>query len=187
MPATEEHVRAIEAIVMVASEPVPAQLLAQLLELPIVEIEALCARLAAAYEEAGHGFVLVEVAGGWRYQTHPDAAPYVERFVLDGQTARLSPAALETLAIVAYKQPISRAQIAQVRGVDPDAVLRSLAQRGYVEAVGKDPGPGQAVLWGTTAVFLEKLGLASIDDLPALGAFVPDGSVVEALEQTLRG
>jgi segregation and condensation protein B len=184
---TEEHVRAIEAIVMVATEPVPVSLLAQLVELPAADVTAVCQRLAATYEEAGHGFQLVNVAGGWRYQTHPAAAPYVERFVLDGQHARLSPAALETLAIVAYKQPISRGQIAQVRGVDPDGVLRSLAARGYLAPVGKDPGPGQAVLWGTTPQFLERLGLASIDDLPPLGAFVPDGEVVEALERTLRG
>ena len=110
-----------------------------------------CAReLAAAYDEAGHGFQLVKVAGGYRYQTHADLAPYVERFLLDGQRARLSGAALETLAIVAYKQPISRAQIASIRGVDPDGVLRTLQARGYVTEVARDPGPGQAVLFGTT-------------------------------------
>ena len=185
-PVTAEHARAIEAVCMAATEPVPAQLLAQLLELPQAEVQALCRRLAASYADAGHGFVLVEVAGGWRYQTHPDLAPYVERFVLDGQHAKLSAAALETLAIIAYKQPLSRAQIAAIRGVDPDGVLRSLQQRGYVDQVGRDPGPGQAVLWGTTPLFLEKLGLASLADLPPVAAFVPGADVVEALEQTLK-
>jgi len=179
-------VRAIEAIVLVATEPVPPDLLAQLLELPVVTIEELCRRLAEAYDEAGHGFQLVRVAGGYRYQSHPDLAPYVERFVLEGQSARLSAAALETLAIVAYKQPISRAQIASIRGVDPDAVLRTLQSRGYVDQVGRDPGPGQAVLWGTTRQFLERLGLDSVADLPPIADFVPGAEVVEALEAGLR-
>src|SRR5690606_31634920 len=107
----DEARRAIEAVLMVADEPVDPQLLAQLVELPVPRVEALCAEMAQAYEAEGRGFVLARVAGGYRYQSHPDQAPYVERFVLDGQSARLSAAALETLAIVAYKQPISRAQI----------------------------------------------------------------------------
>ncbi len=181
-----ETVRAIEAIVMVAVEPVPPELLAQLLEQPIVVIERLCAELAGAYREAGHGFELVKVAGGFRFQTHPDLSPYVERFLLDGQRARMSGAALETLAIVAYKQPLSRAQIASIRGVDPDGVLRTLQARGYVTEVSRDSGPGQAVLFGTTPMFLEKLGLASLRDLPPIAEFVPGAEVVEALEHGLR-
>lgn len=184
--SAEESMRAIEAIVLVSPEPVEAQLLAQLLELPTKEVELLCGHLAASYDAAGHGFQLVKVAGGWRFQSHPDLAPYVERFVLEGQPGRLSAAALETLAIVAYKQPLSRAQIAAIRGVDPDGVLRTLAQRGYVEQVGKDPGPGQAALWGTTREFLERLGLASLDQLPPLADFIPGADVVEALEHGLR-
>jgi segregation and condensation protein B len=179
-------VHAIEAIVLVAAEPVEPQLLAQLLELPVARVEQLCERLASTYDDAGHGFQLVRVAGGYRFQSHPDLAPYVERFVLDGQQARLSAAALETLAIVAYRQPISRAQIASIRGVDPDGVLRTLQARGYIGEVSRDQGPGQAVLWGTTTLFLEKLGLDSLGDLPALGGFVPGADVVEALEQGLR-
>ena len=179
-------VRAIEAIVMVSAEPVEPAALATLLDVTAETVDDLCARLASAYEEAGAGFQLVKVAGGWRYQSHPDLAPYVERHVLEGQTARLSAAALESLAIVAYKQPISRAQIASIRGVDPDAVLRTLQARGYVDQIGRDPGPGQAMLWGTTTLFLEKLGLASLADLPALAEFVPGADVVEALEQGLR-
>jgi segregation and condensation protein B len=178
--------RAIEAVVMAATEPVEPQLLAQLVELPIASIEALCEQLAADYETQDRGFVLARVAGGYRFQTHPDLAPYVERFVLDGQHVRLSGPALETLAIVAYKQPVSRAQIAAIRGVNVDAVLKTLTQRGYVEEVGTDPGPGNAILYGTTRVFLERLGLDAPTDLPSLGGFIPDASIVEALERGLR-
>ena len=181
-----DTVRAIEAIVLVAVEPVPTDLLAQLLEQPITVIDELCTQLAAAYDEAGHGFQLVKVAGGWRYQTHADLSPYVERFLLDGQRARMSGAALETLAIIAYKQPLSRAQIASIRGVDPDGVIRTLHARGYVAEVGRDSGPGQAILYGTTPSFLEKLGLNALSDLPPIAEFVPGADVVEALEQGLR-
>ncbi len=181
-----ETVRAIEAIVLVAVEPVPSEMLAQLLEQPTALIERLCHELAAAYAEVGHGFELVKVAGGWRYQTHADLSPYVERFLLDGQRARMSGAALETLAIIAYKQPLSRMQIASIRGVDPDGVIRTLQARGYVTEVGRDNGPGQAILYGTTPSFLEKLGLASLSDLPAIAEFVPGADVVEALEHGLR-
>jgi segregation and condensation protein B len=183
---TTEAVRAIEAIVMVAPEPVEPQLLAQLLELPVATVTALCQRLADAYETAGHGFQLVRVAGGYRFQSHPDLAPYVERFVLEGQSARLSAAALETLAVIAYKQPVSRAQVAAIRGVDPEGVVRTLQSRGYITEVARDPGPGQAVLWGTTPLFLERLGLDSLADLPPLAEFVPGADVVEALEEGLR-
>lgn len=185
-PVETETIRAIEAIVLVAVEPVPTEQLAQLLEQPILVIDRLCAELAARYDEAGHGFQLVKVAGGYRYQTQADLSPYVERFLLDGQRARMSGAALETLAIVAYKQPLSRAQIASIRGVDPDAVLRTLQARGYVTEIGRDSGPGQAVLFGTTATFLEKLGINALSDLPPIGEFVPGADVVEALEHGLR-
>jgi len=185
-PIDADVVRAIEAIVLVATEPVPTDQLAQLLELPLTVVNELCLNLADAYDQAGHGFQFVRVAGGWRYQTHADMSPYVERFLLDGQRARMSGAALETLAIVAYKQPISRAQIASIRGVDPDGVLRTLAARGYVNQVATDPGPGQAALFGTTPQFLEKLGLNSLSDLPPLAEFVPAAEVVEALEYGLR-
>jgi segregation and condensation protein B len=181
-----ETVRAIEAIVMVAVEPVAPDLLAQLLEQPTAVIERLCAQLSAAYDEAGHGFQMVKVAGGYRYQSHAELAPYVERFLLDGQRARMSGAALETLAIVAYKQPLSRAQIASIRGVDPDGVLRTLQARGYVTEVARDSGPGQAIMYGTTPTFLEKLGLNSLSDLPPIAEFVPGADVVEALEFGLR-
>ena len=185
MEWTETH-RALEAILLVADEPAEPQLLAQLLEVAPARVEELCTELAARYATDGHGFVLAKIAGGWRYQTAPDLAAYVERFALEGQSARMSAAALETLAIVAYKQPLSRAQIGAIRGVNVDGVMRTLQQRGYITEVARDPGPGQAVLFGTTPLFLEKLGISSLDDLPALGEFVPSAEVVEALEQGLR-
>jgi len=178
--------RAIEAVVMVAEQPVPATLLAQLCDIGESLVEAHCAALASAYEAQDRGFVLARVAGGYRFQSHPDQAAYVERFVLDGQSSRLSAAALETLAIVAYKQPISRAQVAAIRGVNVDAVMRTLDHRGYIAEFSRDPGPGQAVLFGTTQLFLEKVGLDSLDDLPGLGDFVPGPEVVEQLEAGLR-
>jgi segregation and condensation protein B len=180
-----EHLRAIEAVLLVAHDPVAPELLAQLLERSVTDIERWCHELAAGYEADARGFELVRVAGGYRFQTHGDLTPYVERFLLHDQRARLSAAALETLAIVAYKQPISRAQIASIRGVDPDGVLRTLQGRGYIDAVGRDSGPGQAVLFGTTAMFLEKLGLDSLDDLPAIAEYIPGADVVEALEAGL--
>ena len=178
--------RAIEAIVLVSETPIDVNLLGQLLELRPAIVDELCRELAAEYDQQGRGFQLARVAGGWRYQSHPEQAPYVERFVLEGQTAKLSAAALETLAIVAYKQPISRAQVASIRGVSVDGVMRTLHQRGYIAEVGRDPGPGQAVMYGTTAAFLEKVGADSLVDLPALGDFVPGADVVEQLERGLR-
>jgi segregation and condensation protein B len=181
-----EAQRAIEAILMVADEPVAPHLLAQLLEISPARVEELCAELAAAYDAEDRGFVLVRVAGGYRFQSHPDLSPYVERFVLEGQSARMSAAALETLAIVAYKQPVSRAQVSSIRGVNVDGVVRTLQQRGYVEEVARDPGPGQAVLYGTTRLFLEKLGIDTLGELPPLADFVPGPETVELLEQGLR-
>jgi segregation and condensation protein B len=178
--------RAIEALVLVAEDPLDANLIGQLLEVSPVVVEELCRELADEYEAEGRGFQLVRVAGGWRYQTHPDQAPYVERFVLEGQATRLSAAALETLAIVAYKQPLSRAQVAAIRGVSVDGVMRTLQQRGYVAEVARDPGPGQAVLYGTTRLFLEHIGINDLSALPPLGQFVPNAGVVEQLEQGLR-
>ena len=142
-----EMKRAVEAVVLVAHEPVPPELLAQLLEQPVVLVEAWCKDLAEQYGRDRRGYELARVAGGYRYQTVGELAPYVERFLLHDQRARLSAAALETLAIVAYRQPISRAQITSIRGVDPDAVLRTLTARGYVAQVGRRQraGPGHPV------------------------------------------
>ena len=181
-----ELMAAIEAVLMVAERPIEPRLLAQLVEASVEAVEATCAELDSNYREQGRGFVLARVAGGYRFQSHPEQAAYVERFVLEGQSSRLSAAALETLAIVAYKQPISRAQVAAIRGVSVDAVMRTLTQRGYIAEVSRDPGPGQAVMYGTTALFLERLNINSIVDLPELGDFVPSPDVVEALEHGLR-
>lgn len=184
--AHAEQRRAIEAVVLCATEPVPPAVLAQLVELPTARVEEICDALAREYERDGRGFTIARVAGGYRFQTHPDAHPYVERFVLDGQTARLSGPALETLAIIAYKQPISRAQLSAIRGVNVDATLKTLLARGYVEERGHDPSPGNPTLFGTTSLFLERLGIDSLSDLPPIADFVPDASVVEALERGLR-
>jgi segregation and condensation protein B len=177
---------AIEAVLTVAVDPVPPGLLAELLELPVETVEELCRSLAAGYEAEERGFALVRVAGGYRLQSAPGYAAYVERFVLDGAPQKLSAAALETLAVVAYKQPVSRAQVSAIRGVNADSVLRLLVARGYVQEVGRDPGPGQPVLFGTTRLFLERLGLDRLEDLPPLVEFVPPAATVELLEQALR-
>ncbi len=185
-PRSDEIRRAVEAILMVAIDPVPSNLLAQLLEVSTRTVESECEALADEFEAEGRGFVLSQVAGGYRFQSHPEQAPWVERFVLEGQSSRLTAAALETLAIVAYKQPVSRAQVSAIRGVDVDGVVRTLQQRGYIDEVSRDPGPGNAILFGTTQEFLERMGLNALDDLPPLGEFVPGPEVVEALERGLR-
>jgi segregation and condensation protein B len=179
--------RAVEAVLLAAVEPVPVGLLAELLEEPAEEVTRTCRALAARYRAEGRGFVLAEVAGGYRLQTDPEMAPFVERFARHGLSARLSAAALETLAIVAYKQPVSRAQVAAVRGVNVDGIMRLLVQRGLVAEVGHAPGPGQPTLYGTTPLFLEQLGLASLDQLPPVEELVPDLEVVELLEARVRG
>ena len=185
-PLAADLLAAIEAILMVAERPVEPRLLAQLIEVSIDAVEMACTDLAAQYSEQGRGFILARVAGGYRFQSNAAQAAYVERFVLEGQVSKLSAAALETMAIVAYKQPISRAQVAAIRGVSVDAVMRTLDQRGYIDEVARDGGPGQAVLYGTTPLFLERLGLDSITELPELGEFVPEAQIVEALEHGLR-
>ena len=160
-------VRAIEAIVLVATEPVPTDQLAKLLEQSLTVIDQLCHQLADAYDQAGHGFQLAKVAGGWRYQTHPDLSPYVERFLLDGQRSRMSGAALETLAIIAYKQPILRADVEAIRGVACGETIRSLMEKHLVKIAGRAEEPGRPILYGTTKRFLELFGLNSLKDLEA--------------------
>ncbi|MDQ4149089.1 MAG: SMC-Scp complex subunit ScpB [Actinomycetota bacterium] len=176
---------ALQAVLFVADEPLATSDLAVLFELPSEEVEVRLSALAASLEEQGSGIVLRHVAGGWRLSTHPDTAPYLERFVGEQRGGRLSQAALETLGIVAYRQPISRAQLAEIRGVSCDAVLRTLLVRGMVEEVGRDPGPGQAIMYGTTRHFLERLGMQSLTDLPPLTDFMPDSDSVERMESGL--
>jgi segregation and condensation protein B len=170
---------ALEAVLMVVEEPVDETSLASALEVPVDRVTGLLGELAAEYDAAGRGFELRRVAGGWRIYSRAEYAPVVERFVLDGQTAKLTQAALETLAIVAYRQPVSRARVGAVRGVNVDAVMRTLVSRGLVEEAGNDPETG-AVLYRTTQYFLHRIGLRSLDELPALAPFLPE---VDALDE----
>jgi segregation and condensation protein B len=163
----------IEAVLLVVDEPVPDLLLAQVLERPRDEVAAELRALAGAYTAEGRGFDLREVAGGWRLYTREECAPVVERFFTDGQEIRLTQAALEALAVVAYRQPVSRGRVSAVRGVNCDAVMRTLTLRGLVEEQSTDPETG-AILYRTTDYFLERLGLASLADLPELAPFLPD-------------
>jgi segregation and condensation protein B len=181
-----ENQRAIEAVILSAVEPVPATLLAELLELPVEQVEVACEDLSAGYRRERRGFVLSRIAGGYQFRTHPDLAPFVTRYAMEGVSTRLSSAALETLAIVAYKQPVSRAQVAALRGVNVDGVVRLLEQRGYIAIVGHAPGPGQPLLYGTTDAFLEKLGINSLADLPPVEDLLPGAELVEQYEERLR-
>jgi segregation and condensation protein B len=171
---------ALEAILMVVDEPVSEVLLAQVTERPTGEVVAALRALAEEYDAAQRGFELRQVAGGWRFYTRSSCAAYVERFVLDGQQARLTQAALETLAVVAYRQPVSRARVSAVRGVNVDGVMRTLLSRGLVEEAGHD-GEGGSILYRTTSYFLERLGLRSLDELPELAPFLPELDTVEDL------
>jgi segregation and condensation protein B len=158
----------LEAVLFVSDEPVSGVVLAQALGVERREAEDLCEELARSYEERGAGLTLRNVGGGWRLSTHPDAAPVVERYVLASRHTRLTKAALETLSIVAYKQPVTRHQISGIRGVNSEGVLRALVDRGLVAEVGREETPGRPVLYGTTPEFLERLGLSSLADLPPL-------------------
>jgi len=164
---------ALEAVLLVVDEPVAEVVLAQVVERPTEEVAALLRQLAAEYDTQGRGFELRNVSGGWRLYTRAACAPFVERFVRDGQQARLTQAALETLAVVAYRQPVSRSRVAAIRGVNVDAVMRTLVSRGLVTEVGTERESG-ALLYGTTPYFLERLGLSEVEELPPLSDFLPD-------------
>jgi segregation and condensation protein B len=175
--------RALEALLFVSDEPLTVSVLAQALDVDRRTAEELCVRLAEELERRGAGVVLRNVAGGWRLFTHPDAAPEVERFVLSSRQSRLTKAALETLAIVAYKQPVTRHQVSSIRGVNSDGVLRALQDKGLIEEAGRDETPGRPVLYATTPAFLERLGLPSLAALPALAPLLgsePDEEEEEA-------
>jgi segregation and condensation protein B len=169
----------LEAILLVVDEPVPELILAQILERPRDEVVATLRQLAAEYTRQGRGFDLREVAGGWRFYTSETCASLVERFVTDGQQARLTQAALETLAVVAYRQPVSRARVSAIRGVNSDGVFRTLKLRGLIEEAGQEP-ESQAYLYRTSRYFLERLGLNSLEELPELAPYLPDD--VEGIE-----
>ncbi len=176
----------IEAMLFVAEEPIPITEIAEVLEQPQEAVGEELRAYGADLEDSGRGFVLRELGGGWRLFTHPDARPYLERFAATDRVARLSKAALETLAVVAYKQPVSRGQVSEIRGVDSDRALRTLERRGLIAEIGTAPGPGQAVLFGSTPLFLEKLGVRGLDELPPLADHVPPKDVVDALERPFR-
>lgn len=174
--------RTLEALLFVSDEPLTPAVLSQALEVDRRTVETMCERLQVELEERGSGLVLRNVAGGWRLFTHPDTQPQVERFVLSSRQARLTKAALETLAIVAYKQPATRHQVSAIRGVNSDGVLRALSDRGLIEEAGRDEGPGRAVLYATTPQFLERLGLPSLAALPSLAPLL-DIDVEDATDQ----
>jgi segregation and condensation protein B len=190
MPKTEEDAnvtdtRALEALLFVSDEPLTPSVIAQSLEVDRRTADALCDRLTKELEDRDAGVLLRNVAGGWRLFTHPDTAPEVERFVLSSRQARLTKAALETLAIVAYKQPVTRHQITSIRGVNSDGVIRALQDKGLVEEAGREESPGRPILLATTPAFLERLGLPSLAALPSLAPLLgvdagePDESPLE--------
>jgi len=186
MADLSDLVAALEAILFVAEEPVPVQEIAEVLELPAASVEEGLTALQARLESTEAGLVLRPAAAGWRLYTRPDLHPYLERFAAGATAARLSRAALETLAVVAYRQPVSRAQIAEIRGVDSEHALHTLERRGLVDVVGRAGGPGQAVLYGTTDLFLERLGMRSRAELPPLADHVPPAGIMERLEEPFR-
>ncbi|MET7488866.1 SMC-Scp complex subunit ScpB [Streptomyces sp. NPDC005538] len=175
---------ALEAVLMVVDEPATEEHLAKILQRPKRRIADALRELADEYTVQGRGFELRLIAGGWRFYSRPEFAPAVEGFVLDGQQARLTQAALETLAVVAYRQPVSRSRVSMVRGVNCDGVMRTLLQRGLVEEAGTEPETG-AILYTTTNYFLERMGLRGLDELPELAPFLPEAEAIEA--ETLEG
>ncbi|MFP8906728.1 SMC-Scp complex subunit ScpB [Streptomyces atacamensis] len=173
---------ALEAVLMVVDEPATEEHLAKVLQRPRRAIAVALRELSDEYARQGRGFDLRLVAGGWRYYTRPEYADAVESFVLDGRQARLTQAALETLAVVAYRQPVSRSRVSAVRGVNCDGVMRTLLQRGLIEEAGTEPETG-AILYRTTNYFLERMGLRGLDELPELAPFLPEADAVEAESQ----
>jgi segregation and condensation protein B len=175
---------ALEAVLLVTDEPIDPTTLAALVRRPAADVVDALAALAADYRSAGRGFELREVGGGWRFYTSADCAEVVERYVRDGQQARLTQAALETLAVVAYRQPVTRARISAVRGVNVDGVIRTLTSRGLIAEAGHDGGSG-AILYRTTELFLERLGIRTLDDLPPVADYLPEIEMLdEFIEQT---
>ena len=176
---------AIEAVLMVIDEPVTEMSLASALELPVDDVVAHLRALAEDYDEGNRGFTIRSIAGGWRVYSRPEYAPVVEKFLIDGQRSRLTQASLETLAVIAYRQPISRARIGAVRGVNVDGVVRTLHNRGLIEEMGTEAESG-ATLYRTTSFFLQRLGLGSLDDLPALAPYLPEVDVLDELAEQSR-
>lgn len=185
---TDDELRtSLEAVLTVAIEPVPADGLADLLGEDEAKVTELLRGIRAQLSDEGRGFQLIELASGWRLQSSPAAVEVVQRFAARDLSARLSTAALETLAIIAYRQPVSRAQVATLRGVNVEGVVRLLEQRGYIEAVGRAEGPGQPILYGTTETFLDRLGLRSLDELPRPEHLLPDVEAAAELADDISG
>ncbi|QBF47917.1 SMC-Scp complex subunit ScpB [Janibacter limosus] len=176
---------AIEAVLMIVEEPVTDHALASALELPVEEIREHLGALESHYADGQHGFTVRNVGGGWRFYSHHAYAPVVERFVIDGQQSKLTTASLETLAVVAYRQPIARGRISAIRGVSVDGVVRTLLTRGLIVEVTKDE-ESNATLYGTTPYFLERMGLNSLDDLPPIAPYLPDATVLDELMNEAR-
>lgn len=177
---------AIEAVLMVVDQPITAEELATALELTIDEVTALIGGLEREYAEQQRGFALRCINDGWRVYSRPELAPAVEKFLLDGRQSRLTQASLETLAVIAYRQPISRSRVSAVRGVNVDGVIRTLVTRGLIAEVGAEGEQG-AMLYGTTPYFLQRLGLGSLDELPALAPYLPDADLVDELIEQGHG
>jgi len=173
---------AIEAVLMVIDEPVTEISLASALELPVEDVLRHLHALAAEYDENNRGFAIRGIAGGWRVYSRSEYAPVVEKFLLDGAQARLTQAALETLAVIAYRQPVSRSRVSSVRGVNVDGVVRTLLTRGLIEEM-QEQGESGATLYGTTSYFLQRLGLGSLDELPALAPYLPEVDVLDELAE----
>ena len=180
-----ELIQILEAILFVAEEPVTTEELAQVVEEPTSAVKDGLESLASDLAE-NRGIVLRNVGGGWRLYTAVEALPYLEKYATSDRARKLSSAAMETLSVVAYKQPVSRGQVTEIRGVDSDHALKTLERRELVREIGTAPGPGQAILYGTTELFLEKMGLSTISDLPALADHVPPAEIVETLEMPMR-
>ncbi len=177
--------RTIESILFVSDAPVSATEFAEVTEHPLADIERALTSITLHLDDA-HGIELREVAGGWRLYTKPEMFDYVERFASTEKARKLSNAAMETLAVIAYKQPVSRGQVAETRGVDTEHAIRTLERRDRVRDIGRAPGPGQAVLYGTTELFLEKIGVAAVTDLPPLADHVPPAQIMDTLEMPMR-
>ncbi|MEX1249080.1 MAG: SMC-Scp complex subunit ScpB [Acidimicrobiia bacterium] len=177
---------AIESILFVTESPVPTNELAEILEIPAEEVEFVIGELQSEMEERASGLVVRSTAGGWRLYSHPETYPYLERFSSTATARKLSAAAIETLAVVAYRQPVARSQIAEIRGVDSDSAVRTLERLGFIEEVDRLSLPGNPAIYGTTTLFLEKLGLNSVSELPPLADHVPPAQALEGLEDSLR-
>jgi segregation and condensation protein B len=175
---------ALEAILFVTEAPVPEEELAEVLELGIIEVKSLLAELEA--DLAGRGICLRRAGHGWRLYSRPDAYPYLERFSTSATARRLSPAALEVLSVIAYRQPVSRAQIGEIRGVDSESAVHTLERLGLVEEAGRLATAGNPAVYRTSALFLEKVGLDSLEELPPLADHVPPAEVMDSLEESFR-